>query len=172
MKTIDLGWRKMALIGVVIVGVPIGFAAHRRGLGDTQNVCPADTSTWMGWASPGLGMMPPESPTCGLIPPPPYLQGLELTDAQQDELLELMLSNALLERTTLREAARSMEQLIRLGASDHFDVERAELLAKTHAGAVSQVLLMHAALDAKVRTLLTPEQRKRIATTGDPQCRQ
>jgi hypothetical protein len=33
-------------------------------------------------------------------------------------------------------------------------------VAQTHAKALSQVILMHAEIDAKVRMLLTPTQRK------------
>jgi Spy/CpxP family protein refolding chaperone len=115
---------------------------------------------------PGGPMMPPPH---GMFPhgmpglaPPPMLHGVELTEPQQDKLFELMLAQAPAERARAKEAAKALDELRRLATLDRFDTDRARSLAETHGRALAQLALMRAELDARLRALLTPEQRKQL----------
>lgn len=63
-------------------------------------------------------------------------------------------------REKLKTASKEMEELRRMAGKDGFNADMARTLAQTSAQAMAQVILMHAELDAKLRMLLTPEQRK------------
>jgi Spy/CpxP family protein refolding chaperone len=65
-------------------------------------------------------------------------------------------------REKLKTASKAMEELRRMAGDDHFNADKARTLAETNAKAMAQVILMHAELDAKLRMLLTPEQRKQF----------
>jgi Spy/CpxP family protein refolding chaperone len=158
MKTTQHLWMKRLATGAAAIVLPLAAWANSRS-GDFPEGCPP-----MPCAGSPMRMQPP-----GMfpeVPPPgtmlPYLRGLELTDAQQDKLFALLHEQAPTERERLKASLNAMEELRRSVASEHFDVGKARVLAETYAQALGQMTLMHAELDAKVRALLTPEQRKQL----------
>ena len=90
---------------------------------------------------------------------PPYLHGIELTEVQRDKIFELQHAQAPRQREQMKALQQSMAALHTLSGSEHFDPKQARLLADTHAKALSEVIVMHAESAAKIRTLLTPEQK-------------
>jgi len=55
-----------------------------------------------------------------------------------------------------------MDDLRKLAAADAFDPVKARELAAAHSQAMADLLVMRAETEAKVRALLTTEQRSRI----------
>lgn len=100
----------------------------------------------------------PPFPPLDMIPP--FMLGLKLTDEQHDKAFALMHEQIPSVREKLKAASKAMEELRRMAGDDHFNADKARTLAETNAQAMAQVILMHAELDAKLRMLLTPEQRK------------
>jgi Spy/CpxP family protein refolding chaperone len=108
----------------------------------------------------------------GLMPFPHHLRELELADAQQDKLFELMHEQAPRHREKAKAASKALEDLRRLSASERYDAAQARALANAHAQALAEMALMHAELDAKIRAVLTPEQRKKLdELRGKPEAR-
>ncbi|BAO28308.1 Spy/CpxP family protein refolding chaperone [Sulfuritalea hydrogenivorans] len=146
--------------GAVAIALPLAVTAHGP-MGDSSESCPPTPHTGDPMALPPPGRFP-VAPLPGAMPMPPYLHGLELTEAQRDKLFALMHDQAPNERDQLKRALRAMEDLRRLVTADRFDVDKARILAETHGQALAQLALMHAELDARMRTLLTPEQRQQL----------
>ena len=142
---------KRLAAGAAAIALPLAVMAHGP-LGDSPESCPP---------TPHVGD-PMALPPPGAMPMPPYLHGLELTEAQRDRLFALMHDQAPNERDQLKRALRAMEDLRRLVAADRFDVDKARILAETHGQALAQLALMHAEFDAKMRALLAPEQRQQL----------
>ena len=159
MKSLDFPWKKCLMIGAAAVTLPLTVLAHGPNPGHVPDTCAEDGPPQGGRMMPPPGMFP-GTPPPGMMLPLPYLNGLDLSETQRDKLFELMLAQAPLERASAKEALKAMDDLRRLAVSDKFDADKARTLADTHAKALSQVILMHAELDAKVRILLTPTQRK------------
>jgi Spy/CpxP family protein refolding chaperone len=159
MKTTQHLWKNCLAMGTVAIVLPLSAMAHGLA-GDEPEICPPMSAAGL-MALPPPELFPSALPP-GFMPMPPYLNGLELTEDQQDKLFELVHAIAPSEREQMKTAFKAMEELHRLAASEHFEVGKARVFAEAHAQAMAQVDLMHAELDAKVRTLLTPEQRKQL----------
>lgn len=100
---------------------------------------------------PGLGDHPPG---------PPFLRGLDLTEAQQDKVFEILHAQAPLLRQRLRDLHKAGDELLVLSRAERFDEARATALADASGRAAAAVALVHARSEAAVWQLLTPEQRK------------
>ncbi len=98
----------------------------------------------------------------GMMPHLPFLHRIELSEAQQDKVFELMTANLPAERAKAKLARKAMDDLRKLGAADAFDPVKARELAAAHSQAMADLLVMRAETEAKVRALLTAEQRSRI----------
>jgi Spy/CpxP family protein refolding chaperone len=159
MKTIRHLWTKRLATAAAAMVLPLAAMAHGMA-GDVPENCPPMPHVGATVALPPHGLFP-EPPPPGVMPMPPWLRGIELTEAQQDKLFALMHEQAPMEREQIKIAFKAMEELRRL-ASDRFDAGKARVLADTHALAIAQLTLMHAEMDAKVRALLTPQQRKQL----------
>jgi Spy/CpxP family protein refolding chaperone len=108
------------------------------------------------------GMENPGHPPSMMPPLPLYLRDVVLNEAQQDKVFSLLLAQAPRQREQAKAAFKTMEELRLLSTSDHFDVVKARGSADAHAHAVADMALLRAELDAGIRALLTPEQRKQI----------
>ena len=91
---------------------------------------------------------------------PPFLRGLDLSDAQRDKIFELQHAMQPRQRELMKAVHSSRDALHDLAHGDGFDAKQARQLADQHARAVSELALLHAETGAKLRALLTPEQRK------------
>jgi protein CpxP len=159
MKTTQYLWIKRLATVAAVIAVPLAVMAHGPA-GDTLENCPPMRHADGPMALPPPGMFPEAAPVAFSMPP--YLRGLELTEAQQDKLFSLMHEQAPNERQQSMAALKALEELRRLAVSDRFDADKARVLAEAHAQAMAKVILMHAEIDARVRTFLTPEQRKQL----------
>lgn len=104
----------------------------------------------------------PGHPPSMMPPLPPYLRDVVLNEVQQDKVFSLLLAQAPRQREQAKAAFKTMEELRILSTSDHFDVAMARGSADAHARVVADMALLRAELDAGIRALLTPEQRKQI----------
>lgn len=158
MKATRYLWMKRLAASAVAVALPLAVMAHGAGTGP-QGCPPPHIGGPMVPPPPGLL---PALPPAGHMPMPPYLHDIELTEAQRDKLFALMHEQAPGEREQMKAAFKAMNELRRLAAMDRFDADQARQLADAHAQALSRVAMMHAELEAKLRALLTPEQRKQL----------
>lgn len=144
---------RLALAGAV-VAIPLAVLAHGTAGEPSGPLPPAPCPAAAHGAPPGL---PPFA-----LPLPPHLRHLDLTEAQQDRAFALFHGQAPAEREAAKAACRAAGELQRLVAADAFDVDKARSLAQAHADALARLTLLHAELEARLRGLLTPEQRKRL----------
>ena len=149
-------WVRHWITGATMIALPLAVMAH----GPTGNLpenCPPIPRAGSPMASPPFGMLPGGPP---LDMMPPFMRGVKLTDEQYDKMFALMHEQIPIVREKLKAASKAREELHRMAGADHFDADKARALAETNAQAMAQVMLKHAELDAKLRMLLTPEQRK------------
>jgi len=166
-KTAEHIWLQRLATAATVIAVPLAVMASGSvsATADAVDTCAPPAPLGGPMMTPPLGMMPPLRgimPPPGAAPMPPFLRDIQLTDAQQDKLFALVHAQAPFERAKAREASKALDELQGLAASDHFDAEKARALADTHAQALAQLALMHAELGAKMRAILTPEQRKQL----------
>lgn len=94
---------------------------------------------------------------------PPHLRGLNLTDAQQDKVFEIMHVQAPLMRDKAKALHTAESDLRTLAAAPDFSEAKAAALADRAAKALSEMSLARAKADRQVYELLTLEQRKQLA---------
>jgi Spy/CpxP family protein refolding chaperone len=112
---------------------------------------------------PGMGPHGPE----GMLPMmgglPPFLHGLELTEAQQDKVFTILYAEIPYLREQGKAARKAHEALRALTQSAQYDDARAAALAQAGAQAMANITLQHVRTEQKLLALLTPEQRKQLA---------
>jgi len=136
-------------------------------------------------ASPQMsGAMPPPShmmsgkPHMGMAQLPPQLEELarlkelDLSDAQQKKIFDVIYGQAPAIFENDRIAHRTMNDLHQLAKSDKFDAAKAKSLTDEHSKAMSNLTYMHAETESKVWTILTDPQRKRLMERMGPPSRQ
>lgn len=143
---------KPLAIGAVIAALLLAVSAH----GAANCLMPPARDCVPQLPLPGMG----GQIRAPFEPPLPYLRSIELAEPQRDKLFDLMLAQAPAERAQIKEASKALAALRQLAATDHFDAEKAQVLASSHGQALAKLAQMHAEFDSKVRALLTPEQRK------------
>ena len=164
MNTSSPLWKKRLVLSALAAILPLSAVADGRGGAPyAQGRCEGPLSGSNVSMHPHShhemgrpGMLP------GMMPPLPFLHRIELSEAQQDKVFELMTANLPAERAKTKLARKAMDDLRKLGAADTFDPIKARELAATHSQAVADLLVMRAETEAKVRALLTTEQRSRI----------
>lgn len=116
--------------------------------------------------------MPPQPPAMdrppGLPPGPPFLRGLDLTDAQQDKVFAVLHSQMPAARERMRDVQQARRQLDELTRSERFDDARARALADTIAHATADLDLLRARSEAQIWQVLTAEQRLRASEAPPP----
>ena len=111
---------------------------------------------------PGHGAGGPGAP--GL---PPFLHGIDLSEAQQDKVFAATYAQAPLLREQEKIAFKAHAQLRELAGSSAYDDAKASALASTAAQAMAQISLLHARLEQQLLAVLTPEQRKQAEQQRD-----
>lgn len=106
---------------------------------------------------PGSGPGPRGPGAPGL---PPFLQGIDLSEAQQDKVFAATYAQAPLLREQHKLAFKAHEQLRQLAASGSYDDAKASALASAAAQAMATISLQQARLEQQLLAVLTPEQRK------------
>lgn len=108
--------------------------------------------------------MPGPPPAAGLHEGlPPFMRGIELSEAQQDKVFAATYAQAPLLREQQKIAFKAHQQLRELAASDHYDDARASSLAGSAAQAMAAISLQQARLEQQLLAVLTPEQRQQFA---------
>jgi len=90
------------------------------------------------------------------------LRGLDLTQAQQDQVFKIFHEQAPAVHEQMSAMRAAHESLVKLAAADSFDAAKAKEAADQEGRAHSQLALLHAQGMAKVRAVLTPEQRAKL----------
>lgn len=111
-------------------------------------------------APPADAMMQPPPFPLGEKSFPLFLYGLDLTEQQQDQIFELLHSQEPTMRAQHKTVHKAMEEMHLLAASDHFNPSEVRPLADKLAKAIADALVLKTTTEAKIRALLTPEQRK------------
>jgi Spy/CpxP family protein refolding chaperone len=108
---------------------------------------------------PGAMMAQPPFPPDGKLIPP-FLRDLDLTEAQQDKIFELLHNQEPILRERHKAVRKATEEFNRLTASDHYTPSELQTLADKLASVFADTLVQHAVMEVKILTLLTTEQRK------------
>ncbi|ENO84807.1 Spy/CpxP family protein refolding chaperone, partial [Thauera linaloolentis] len=108
-------------------------------------------------ASAAPGAAPPAFVAGPRLPP-----GIELSDAQQDQLFDLHHAQAPRLRQLQREADAALRELRALGEAESLDATRARAAAERHGRALAALLLARTELDARSRAVLSPAQRQTL----------
>src|SRR6266850_4252163 len=90
------------------------------------------------------------------------LRALGLTEAQRDQVFKIFHEQAPAVHEQMKQVRRTREELRTLATADRFDEGRARQLADTQAKALAALAVMRAQTMARVREILTPEQRQRM----------
>lgn len=116
--------------------------------------------------SPGLGGQGFGGPGFGSGFGPgrsPFFRGVELTEAQEDKIFEILHAEAPYLREQSRAAAKAGAALHALAKADQYDDAKAAALAQAAATANANIALQHVRTRQKLLAVLTPEQRKQQA---------
>ncbi|MCX7290482.1 periplasmic heavy metal sensor [Janthinobacterium sp.] len=98
---------------------------------------------------------------------PPFLRGIELSEAQQDKVFAATYAQAPLLREQEKIAYKAHAQLRELAASGAYDDAKASALASRAAQAMAAISLQQARLEQQLLAVLTPEQRKQAQQRRD-----
>ncbi len=93
---------------------------------------------------------------------PPYLRGIELTEAQRDKIFALTHAQAPAQREQFKALDQARRDLHALVFKGPYDEAKARALADAAARAQAESLLARARIDAQILQSLTPEQRKQL----------
>ena len=91
------------------------------------------------------------------------LRGVELSEAQDDQVFAILHAEEPYLREQGKLAAKANEALRAMGGADKYDDSKAASLAKEAATAMANIALQHVRTGQKLRAVLTPEQRKKQA---------
>ena len=98
-----------------------------------------------------------------LVPPQPiFLRGLELSEAQRDEVFTILHDQMPEVRKKSRAIRVAQDKLQALASSTQYDNTRARALAETAAKEMMELSLLRARSDQMIYTLLNPAQRKQV----------
>lgn len=90
------------------------------------------------------------------------LRGLDLTDAQRDQIFQIRYAQ-MPEMRAQRKAARAARKALReLALAPQYDAAKAKAAADAYAKASAQIALMRVDATYKTLAVLTPEQRKKL----------
>ncbi|MDI3294333.1 Spy/CpxP family protein refolding chaperone [Janthinobacterium tructae] len=116
---------------------------------------------------PGFGHGPGHVPIYGAQGLPPFLHGIDLSEAQQDKVFAATYAQAPLLREQEKIAFKAHAQLRELAGSSAYDDAKAGALANTAAQAMATISLLQARLEQQLLAVLTPEQRKQAQQRRD-----
>jgi periplasmic protein CpxP/Spy len=94
--------------------------------------------------------------------PPPFLHGLDLTEAQQDKVFTILHGQAPYVREQDKALRKAREALRALASSARYDDAKAASLAQAAAQAMSNLELSRVRTEQKLLAVLTAEQRKQV----------
>ena len=143
---------------------------HGPGFGPGQDGPGGPGGPGFGPGMPGPG---PEHGPHGLpdmmpqLAPPPFLFGLDLTEAQQDKVFSILLANAPLVHEQEKLGHKSGQELHTLLEQDQYDEAKIKSAAEAEARAKAQLLVLHARTMHQILAVLTPEQHAKLQAMKD-----
>lgn len=158
----------------VLQGGPAARPAIARPEGNEQRAGGAPEAPHGRGEGPGPqgGMGPdhghPPMGEMGAGPRPPFLHGVDLTEAQQDKVFAILHAQAPYLREQGKAAAKAHEALRAMGRAEQYDDAKAAALAKEAATAMANIALQHVRTEQKLLGVLSPEQRKKLAERPVP----
>jgi periplasmic protein CpxP/Spy len=90
------------------------------------------------------------------------LRHLDLSEAQRDQVFKIFHDQAPAMHERMKAARAAREDLEKLASASAFDRARARAIADTEAKAIAEMEVMRAESMARVREILTPEQRAKL----------
>jgi len=93
---------------------------------------------------------------------PPYLRGIDLTEAQKDKVFAITYAQIPAMRDQGKQRHQLMDELRSLTNAPTFDDAKAQQLADKLAGLEKQQVLARVRNEAKILAILTPEQRQQL----------
>lgn len=93
---------------------------------------------------------------------PPYLQGLQLSATQEDQIFALTYPQIPTMRNQHKQRMQLMEELRAASQTDKFDEAKVQQLADKMASLEKEKIMTHARNNAKIFAILTPEQRTKV----------
>ncbi|HWW69561.1 MAG TPA: periplasmic heavy metal sensor [Duganella sp.] len=112
------------------------------------------------------GGMPPFGGP-GMGGPPPFMRGVELSEAQEDKVFAILHEEKPYLREQGKAAAKAHEALREMAGADKYDDAKAASLAQAAATAMANIALQRVRTEQKLLAVLTPEQRKKQAQDKD-----
>ncbi|MBY0241747.1 MAG: periplasmic heavy metal sensor [Burkholderiaceae bacterium] len=106
------------------------------------------------------GMPGPHGPQ--RLGPPPFLHGLDLTEAQQDKVFAILHSQAPYVREQDKALHKARETLHALASAAPYDDAKAAAQAQVVAQAMANLELARVRTEQKLLAVLTAEQRKQV----------
>lgn len=113
-------------------------------------------------AAPGPHGMPPfaimaHGPD---LPLPPFLRGLNLSEAQEDKIFDIFNEQAKLVRERMETMEKTEAALMELSFAPEYDEAKVRELIELQIQAMAQLRLLRVRTDHHIWSMLTPEQRK------------
>lgn len=105
---------------------------------------------------------PPDGEFLGAGPPPPFLLGLNLAEAQQDKIFDIVHAAAPALRNQWKALHKARQSLRELAHSAQFDAARASALAQSVGDAQRQLELLQVRVDHDVFATLSSEQQSKV----------
>ncbi len=140
----------VAGLAVPVIGVAMG----------NNEPCPMDKGGPMG--APHHGPMGGPGPMMeGGDHLPPFLGGLELSEAQRDQIFKITYDNAPALRDKAKAIHKAQTELHKLTFSSQYDEAKVKALAQAAAQASADMTVLRTAEAHKIFLVLTPEQRKK-----------
>lgn len=116
------------------------------------------------WSGPFAG--PAGGPAGGPMPGPdgvpPYLRGIDLSEAQRDKIFALTHAQVPTAREQFKALEKAQRELRALVFQGPYDEAKARALADAAGRAQTELALSRARTDAQILQVLTPEQRKQF----------
>ena len=145
------GARTAVRLAAVASGLALAFAAAAQ----TPPAVPAPQAGPM----PAHFAPPPGGPMADGVPP--FLRGIELTEAQRDKIFALTHAQAPAVREQFKTLDKAQRELHAL-AFGAYDETKARALADAVGRAQAELTFARARTDAQILQLLTPAQRKQL----------
>jgi len=142
--------KRFLIAASVALAIPLSAAAF-SGHSGSHGGCGAEAHGGPGHHAMGGDMLPS------------HLRGLNLTEAQQDKVFEIMHGQAPVMRDKAKALRKAESDLHALATAPDYSEAKARSLADAAAKAMSEMTLARAKADRQVFEVLTLEQRKQLA---------
>jgi Spy/CpxP family protein refolding chaperone len=93
---------------------------------------------------------------------PHMLRGLELSEAQQDQIFNILHAQAPALRDQIKQMRKTHEALMALATTPQFDENKARQLAADHAKVMATLSLMRIRTEHEIFQVLTPAQQQQV----------